>query len=98
MIYPKEYYINGKLWDVDYAMNVGSAENKRQLLQLLYNQYVAIRLVLGGNKCNKASLLMVKEWLEDPQKRQKVRETLNMSDKDIDMIVFISENEIPFVR
>lgn len=98
MIYPKEYMINGVLWDVDYTMNEGSDENKRQFLQRIYNQYVSIRTVVGGQKCRKAGLDKVKTLLAEPDMLTKVKNTLGYDEKQVNLIIFLAENEIPFVR
>lgn len=101
MIYPKDYVINGTSWDVDELFN-GSQRNdktaQRQFLGLLYRQYSSIRFIMGGKKCQKTHIDKLKLWLSDDENREKVRKTLRYSDEKIDFIMFMAENEIPFVR
>ena len=101
MIYPTEYKINGTMYNVDALFN-GELSNdetaKRQFLGQLYHQYNAIRMIKGGKKCQKTHIDEVKKWLELDKNRERVRIALRYTDKQIDFIMFLAENEIPFVR
>lgn len=98
MIYPKEFRLDGELWDVDYTMNVGSKNNRNQFIQRIYNKYVNIRLIVGGNKCQKMSLTQVKSKLEDETQLATVMNVMNYTQKDVALVMFIAENEIPFIK
>ena len=98
MIYPTEYQVNGQMFNVEQLLNNADCNERRVLLANMYRQYNNIRNVLGGRKCQQPIVDKVKLMLEDPAQREKVRVTLNYSDKQIDLIVFVAENELDFVR
>lgn len=98
MIYPKEFRMDGTLWDVDYIMTGSDSNLKKQFLQRIYNKYVNIRMIVGGNKCRKMTLHEVKSRLRDMEYMQKVQRTLSYTVNDIKLIVFLAENEIPFIK
>lgn len=98
MIYPKEYQINGEFYDLDAIFNGQDENSKRVVSAKLYNQYRNLRMVLGGRKCQQPYVAKVKQMLEDPEMREKVKSSLGYSDAKIDLLVFVAENELPFVR
>lgn len=98
MSYPKEFRLDGEMYDLDYIMNNVETRSKKQILPRIYNKYVNIRTILGGNKCKKMTLFEVKTKLQEPENMQKVTNILNYTAKEIDLIVFIAENEIPMVK
>lgn len=100
MIYPTEYMLNGTMYNPDAIFNGSDTSEltKRQFVGQLYHQYNAIRMIKGGKKCQKTHIDEIKVWLSVEANRERVRKTLNYDDKKIDFIVFIAENEIPFVR
>lgn len=98
MIYPNEFRLDGEFYDLDYIMNNVEQRAKKQLIPRFYNKYVNIRTILGGNKCKKMTLFEVKTKLEDPKNMEKVTNVLNYTASEINLIVFIAENEIPMVK
>lgn len=98
MIYPKELMLNGTSYDVDFLMNNGSKVQKQQFIQRIYNKYVNIRTILGGNKCKKMTLFEVKSRLNDAENMEKVTKTLHYTADEINLIVFIAENEIKMIK
>lgn len=98
VIYPKEYHMDGTIWDVDYIMHDGSTTLKKQFLQRIYNQFVALRTILGGRKCQKMSVSEMRKQMEQPENLMKVQNAVGWKAEQVEFIIFMAENEIPFVK
>lgn len=98
MIYPKEFQMDGIMWDVDYIMTNNDLNLRNQFLQRIYNKFVNIRYIVGGNKCHKMSVAGVKQMLNNIEVMQKVQQTLHYTTNEVNMIIVLAENEIPFIK
>lgn len=98
MNYPTEFRLDGQVWNVEYTMNEGSQANRKQFIQRIYNKYVNIRQIAGGNKCRKMSKLVLFDKLKDPSIMLNVTTVLGYNEEEINLIMAIADQEIPFIK
>lgn len=97
--YPEIVNLGGSEWHVKAIMTGETSQGlKNQFLQEVYHWYVNIRMIVGGNKCNKMRLSQVKTELANPKQRWLVYDTLSIDDNIIDMLVGIAENNIKMIK
>lgn len=88
---------NGREYNMD-KFNEYSSMTQGIINRLIYSRYDSIRILLGGNRCNKVKAVNIKEMIQNKNDLERIKKVFDYSSEEIIFYVDYSIKNFPFVK
>lgn len=89
---------HGTYEDPEELLKSGDGYTKSLLLKDLYNRYVNLRYLAGGNGCAKSPYLKVYSTLHKPENLKRIEERYGYTEEELDYFLNLAKENLPFIK